>query len=82
MCGFVTPPPPMCLFSTMHQFPDDAGAFMTDEGPAFFEYYDLNSDPWQRQNNFTSLAPEAAAALKAQLDAFKTCKGAGCVLEY
>jgi hypothetical protein len=48
----------------------------------FVEYFDVAADPYEMTNAAGSLAPTVAAALSAQLAAFRTCVGTAACNKY
>ena len=42
------------------------------------EYFDLDADPYQIHNTWSSLAPAAQQAWAARITALSRCKGKGC----
>eukprot|EP00049_Salpingoeca_infusionum_P006613 m.109211 g.109211 ORF g.109211 m.109211 type:complete len:329 (-) comp13368_c0_seq3:1254-2240(-) len=44
----------------------------------WYEYYDLNKDPYQLQNSYSSLQPELKDALHVAMDNYYACSGASC----
>jgi N-acetylglucosamine-6-sulfatase len=51
------------------------------QDPFFFEFYNMDSDPWQMNNIFNEVngsKPEMIAALHAEAQVWLRCKGASC----
>jgi hypothetical protein len=46
--------------------------------PEFFELYDLNKDPFQMKNIYSSYDTEKLAAFKKQLASLYSCQGDSC----
>ena len=49
--------------------------------PFFFEYYDMDNDPWQMRNIYDQMNatnPDVIAELHAEVQARLRCKGASC----